>query len=736
MNQCRPTFAAGSAPSSLRPTLLPRLTRALAGLVLLTGLALPSTASEPKVVILGFDGADADLSRQWMDEGKLPNLAKLRDQGSFSPLQSTIPSQTPVSWSTFATGLNPGRHGIFDFLKRDTDTYFPSFAAFDEREEPFMWGERNPIMAALIVGGGAFLLLLIALKLFRVRLLVAAGVALVVAGGAGFWAHRAADELLPKSRPTAFNRQQGETFWTTLGKAGKRVEVIRIPVTFPPKDYPDGKLLSGLGVPDVSGRIGKPFYFTSELFFSPKSGGEFSLEVVELDDNQGTITTEIKGPENKLFPEQSDYIIIPMTLTVAPDRSKLDIAVSGNGLSLKPGEWSDWVDFTFPFNKLIKLRAVGKFRLISLEPEVRLYLSPIQFDPRHLPPGFEITTPPDFVDDLVDHHGIFKTIGWAIDTWSMTDGTIDEEVFFEDLEQTVAKEEEMLLQELADADWDTLVHYFEFTDRVQHVMWRHFDEKHPLYTPENGAKWGDSILKTYQRMDTIVGKTMERLPPDATLMVVSDHGFASFRRSVNYNTWLALEGYMTLTGDAEDKNLEDLFDKGKFFTNVDWSKTRAYYLGLGGIYINLAGRESKGIVQPGEEYRALVAEIKQKLEAYVDVETGEKPVAHVFTRDEAYGTYDPLLIPDLIPANSEGYRVGWQDSLGGIAKTVVEPNTRIWSADHCSVYPPLVEGILFSNKKLRTDLGPYMGDIMPTVLAIYGVAPPTELDGKSLWPTP
>ncbi len=282
--------------------------------------------------------------------------------------------------------------------------------------------------------------------------------------------------------------------------------------------------------------------------------------------------------------------------------------------------------------------------------------------------------------------------------------------------------------------WDVLVHYFEFTDRVQHMMFRFFDPKHPLYTPEGAAKWGGSILASYQQMDRIVGDTMAKMPKGTKLMVVSDHGFASFRRGMNYNTWLAKNGYMTLTGeDSERKNLEDLFDQGDFFVNVDWSKTRAYALGLGQIYVNLEGREKKGIVKPGAEYQQLVKEIQEKLVAYVDEETGEHPVAHVFSRDEAYGTYDPELIPDMIPSNSEGYRVGWQDSLGGIGKAIVEPNLEIWSGDHCSVYPPLVEGILFSNFKLNAK-GAYMGDIMPTILGLYKVKPTTNLDGKSLLP--
>ena len=695
-------------------------------------LAAQQSEDDQKLIVLGFDGADAKLAQKWMDEGKLPNLAKLRSEGTFAPLRSPIPSQTPVSWSTFATGLSPGRHGVFDFLKRDPATYTPSFAAFDQVDEPFLWGERNGMFLGLIAAAAVLLLLFLILKLFKVRTVVAAAVAVTLAIAAGGGAGVAADRLLPKQRPAAKNRQQGDTFWALLGKQGKRVEVMRIPVTFPPVDFPNGKLLTGLGTPDISGRIGKPFYFTSELFFQPKGGGDFSLEVVELVDNKGEIETEIKGPPNELFPEQSDYIKIPMKLTVPEDRKALRIQVSGNDLTLKPGEWSDWVRFTFPFNRLIKLQGIGRFRVLSVEPEVRLYLSPIQFDPENLPQGFNITTPAEFIGDLTGHHGPFKTMGWMIDTWSLSNGTVPEEVFLEDVRMTVEKDREILSDLIARDDWDVLVHYFEFTDRVQHMMFRFFDPKHPLNTPEGAAKWGGSILESYQQMDEIIGDVMQKMPAGTRLMIVSDHGFASFRRSMNYNTWLAKNGFMTLTGeDPNRKNLEDLFDQGDFFVNVDWSKTKAYALGLGQIYVNLKGREAKGIVEPGAEYQQVVQQIKQGLESYVDEETGEKPVAHVFTRDEAYGTYDPQLIPDMIPSNAEGFRVGWQDSLGGIAKTIVEPNTEIWSGDHCSVYPPLVEGILFTNFKLEARQA-NMGDVMPTILDLFGVKSETKLDGRSL----
>src|SRR5436305_1429486 len=173
--------------------------RPLALALLLIALVTAPLAAEPprKLVILGFDGVDAKLTARWMDEGKLPNLARLRAQGSFSPLRPTIPSQTPVSWSTFSTGLNPGRHGVFDFLKRDPKTYKPTFAAAGEGSEPFLFGKSNPWVLGLIAAVVVALLFLLLLKLFRLRTGVAAAVALVLGIAAGVGAGIAAGRLLP-----------------------------------------------------------------------------------------------------------------------------------------------------------------------------------------------------------------------------------------------------------------------------------------------------------------------------------------------------------------------------------------------------------------------------------------------------------------------------------------------------------------------------------------------------------
>ena len=175
-----------------------------------------------------------------------------------------------------------------------------------------------------------------------------------------------------------------------------------------------------------------------------------------------------------------------------------------------------------------------------------------------------------------------------------------------------------------------------------------------------------------------------------------------------------------------------LFDQGQFWENVDWSKTRAYAMGLGEVYINLKGRESQGIVEPGAEYDALKIELKERLVAMVDPETGESPVSRVVSREEAYSKFDPNMIPDLFVMNNDGYRVSWQTSLGGVPKEVFETNNAVWSGDHCSVDPEIVKGIFFTNRRLAGGRKPYIGDIYPTVLGALGVKPPYEIDGVEL----
>jgi len=688
-------------------------------------LPLAALAKE-KVIVLGFDGVDARYTEQWMNEGKLPNLAKLRAQGTFRPLRPTIPAQTPVSWSTFSTGIDPGRTGIFDFLRRDPKTYLPVFAAFDETKEPFLLGEKNPFVAAAAI---LVILALIALFFRRTARIVMIVIAVVASAGAFL----ATKTYIPVTRPGVINRRQGIPFWEAAATAGRKARVVHVPVTFPAHDFPAGEMLSGLGVPDVSGRVGKPFFFTSELDFHRTGSNEFSIEVVQLEDNKGRISTKIQGPPNKLF-GTPPYISIPMTITVANDRNSITIEESGQKVTLRPGEWSGWTDFVFPFNPLIKIHGISRFHLITSQPEVKLYLSPINFDPRNLPPGFNISAPPKWAPQLARDYGLYKTLGWQIDTWAISEGFADEQMFWDDMTFTVAQDRKMF-DAFLNGDEELMVQCFEFPDRVGHVFWRLMDPKHPAYDAALHAKWGDALLRAYQLMDAIVGDAMAAADKKhAALIVLSDHGFASFRKSVNYNTWLVMNGYMTLkTGvQVKDRNVEMLFDSGQFWENVDWSRTRAYAMGLGEMYINVKGRESQGIVNPGADYDALKSELKSRLVTMTDMETMEHPVRRVLAREEVYRQFDPNMIPDLFVTNNDGYRVSWQTSLGGIPKNLIEPNKQTWSGDHCSVDPEIVKGIFFYNRKLATDRAPYIADVYPTVLGLLGVPAPYELDGIAL----
>ncbi len=705
-------------------------------LACVSALAWQRAAAQQKrprpVIVIGFDGADAILTETWMNEGKLPNLARLRGMGTYRPLTPTLPAQTPVSWSTFATGIDPGRTGIFDFLRRDPKTYMPVFAAFEEITEPVLFGARNAVIIPLLAFGAVFVFLFLILKLARRSLRTSAIAAAVVAVlvAAAVWI--VVDRYVPEKRPGVINRREGIPMWDVVSAAGLKAKVVQVPVTFPATDLESGHMLSGLGVPDMSGRIGKPFYFTSELDLKMSGSNEFSIEVVQLEDNRGVINTKIVGPPNRLFGDPP-FIEQAMTITVANDRQSLEIGLGDQRIPLRAGQWSDWVEFDFAFNPLVSVRGISRFHCLSVQPEVRIYLSPINFDPKKLPPGFRISTPPKWAPELAETHGRYKTMGWAIDTWAISEGFASEQMFWDDMEWTVEEFRKLYTQFLAEDD-DLLVQQFEFTDRVGHVFWRFMDPQHPAYDAELAKKWAPGILQSYQLMDAIVGEAMAAAEKkNAALIVMSDHGFATWRRSINYNTWLVQNGYLALRSGVEtgDRNLEILFDSGEFWENVDWSKTRAYALGLGNIYVNLKGREAQGTVDPGE-YEALKQELKTKLAAIVDPATGEMPVSRAVTREEIYRKFDPNLIPDLFVANNPGYRVAWQTSLGGVQKDLFTVNDRVWSGDHCSLDPLKVKGIFFYNRKLATDRQPYIADIYATVLDLFALKPPYELDGVAL----
>ncbi|MBK8231092.1 MAG: alkaline phosphatase family protein [Candidatus Eisenbacteria bacterium] len=726
--------------STLRSAIRCGRTLLIAGLVALWGatvIASPTTASAngpSKVVVLGFDGADAQLVEQWMNEGKLPHLDRLRKQGTFSPLRPTNPPQTPVSWSTFATGLDPGRTEIFDFLKRDRKTYIPDFAMMTPASEPFLFGPRNPLFLGLMAGFAVFIVALVATRLLARRWVPAWIAALVLGGGAYAWAAPFVRENVPMKKPVAINNRKGTPYWQTLAANGIHSTIVRVPQTFPPDPNPGGRLLSGLGVPDIRGTFGTYTYYTSEPFASSSGDTEKGGKVVLLDVEPGdnSVETIIYGPFNKLFDDPPE-ILLPVRLELDWNARAVTIQFDDQRISLKEGEWSDFVGIEFKLRKLVKVNGIARFHLLELGPRLRLYMSPIHIDPMR--PIVPVTYPPSFAKEIHDRIDTdFPTIGWGPDTWALDEQVTTEEVFAEDVDFTTTKFEKIFDAFLTDERDRVFTQIFYFTDRVAHMFWRFQDPGNPAFDQKLAPEWSGYLLQSYQRMDAIVGRALDKLPPDGILLVCSGHGCSTWRRSFNMNTWLVRNGFMSLKGqnDAKPMTLDDLFVEGQFWPNVDWSRTRVYALGLGAMYVNLLGREKEGIVSPGEEYDQTIRELKEKLEAFVDTTTGIAPIHRVYTRDEMYKDYDPELMPDLRAANSYGYRVSWQTSLGGIPKELFEEHNSKWSGDHCSLDPSLVPGILFSSRPLALESVPGIEDMTPTLLDLFGLAVPAEMAGRPL----
>jgi hypothetical protein len=421
---------------------------------------------------------------------------------------------------------------------------------------------------------------------------------------------------------------------------------------------------------------------------------------------------------------------IPFTLQWNRPAKSAAITIDGHTIQLQMGQWTPWIDLTFKVNFLVRVRGMVQMLLVNAGSELQLYVSPVNFKPDD--PPVPISSPSRFAADLYKSVGNFRTLGWAEATWALNEGRMDEKTFMDDLMVAFDDRAKVILHRLDAKDWDLLIGVIESTDRVQHMMWRLIDPKHPLYDAALAAQFGDSIERVYRRADDFVGEVVKRLGPDVPVMIVSDHGFHSWRKAVNLNTFLVQHGYMVMKGQSADKKLADLFGGGTFWENVDWSKTRAYAMGIGQIYFNVRGREAQGIVSPGAEASALADELSAKLLTMRDPEDGAAIVRAVYKRDDIYS--GPYLhnASELQVGMHEGYRVSWQTTLGGSPPGIVYKNDRKWSADHGGYDFAITSGILVSGLPINTA-SPRIIDLAPTVLKYFGIAIPGDIDGKPIF---
>jgi len=653
-----------------------------------------------KLVILGFDGMDPHLLKKWMDEGKLPNISKLAQGGGMFPLQTTHSPESPTAWASFATGVNAGKHNIYDFLVRDTTSYLPDLGMVTRTPPKFLFN------------------------------------------------------YFPLSKPKVTSTRGGTSFWVTAGKQGVRSDILTVPVTFPPEDVENGELLSGLPLPDIRGTMGTFSYYATDLSRYEEGNTEMGGILKRLVFENDTASSELEGPPSPIVRQKIEAVRrkgptlsesdraqlaelqavqdvrVPFTIQWNRTGKMATLAIQDRTIALERGKWTPWIDLTFKVNAIVRVHGMVQMLLINADNELQLYVSPVNFKPDD--PPVPMSSPASFSGDLYKAIGNYRTLGWAEATWALNENRMDEKTFMDDLMVAFDDRAKVILNRVDQKDWDLMVGVIESTDRVQHMMWRLIDPQHPLYDAALAAKFGDSIERVYRKADDFVGEVVKRVGPGVPVMIVSDHGFHSWRKAVNLDTWLVQNGYMVMKGQSADKKLSDLFGGGTFWENVDWSRTRAYAMGIGQIYFNLRGREAQGIVSPGAEATALADELSKKLLTLTDPEDGTPIIRAVYKRDDIYSGPFINNASELQVGMNDGYRVSWQTTLGGSPAGIVYKNDRKWSADHGGYDYAITSGILVTSQPITTK-EPRIIDIAPTVLRYFGLAVPTDIDGKPLY---
>jgi len=529
-----------------------------------------------------------------------------------------------------------------------------------------------------------------------------------------------------------------------------------VPVTFPPENVPNGELLSGLPLPDIRRTMGTFYYFGTDLSRYEEGNTEFGGILKRLVFDGDTARTELVGPPNPIVKQQlrefrartagsplSDLdkmrlaelearedVRLPVTLHWNRTERAATVDVGDNSIHLAEHQWSKWINLDFTINMLLRVHGMAQIYLIGAGPELQLYISPVNWKPDN--PPAPMSSPASLAADLYERLGPYRTLGWAEATWPLNEDRIDEKTFMDDLDRAFDDRAQVILQRIDAKQWDLVVGVIESTDRVQHMMWRLIDPSHPMYDKALAAKFGDSIERVYRKCDEFVGEVVSRIDPATPVLIVSDHGFHSFRQSVNLNTWLVSEGFMAIQGQQPgEKKLQDLFGGGTFWENVDWSRTKAYAMGLGQIYVNLRGRERQGIVSP-EESKNVQDALVGRLLTMTDPKTGAKMVDAVYKSDDVYKGEFVKNASELQVGLADGYRVSWQSTLGGSPPGLVYPNMKKWSGDHGSYDYKQTSGTLISSRPIGGEPVDIM-DIAPTVLRYFGVPIPPDIDGKPIF---
>jgi predicted AlkP superfamily phosphohydrolase/phosphomutase len=634
---------------------------ALAPAALLAWRTAAASGSLPggrRVIVLGIDGMDPGMVKSLIEAGRMPNAARLAAMGGLSDLATSNPPQSPVAWSSFISGFGPEVHGIYDFIHREPGTV-----------TPYLSTSRVTAAARTL--------------------------------DIGRW-------RLPLSGARVEQLRMGTPFWKSLTNDGIPVTLVKLPVEFPP-DRGSARIISGLGTPDMRGSQGSFTYFTDDprAMSSGRSGG---IVVPVRDYGDGLYEASIEGPENSMI-EGNPPMTVPLKVWVDRVSGSARIDLPDTSIVLGAGEWSGWKRMRFDaIRGISSVSAIARFYLKSVDPRLRLYMSPLNIDPEN--PALPISEPDGWSRTLSEKVGPFYTQGFPEDTKALSRGVLDDEEYLQ--QAMIVLGERRRLYEETLGDWDDGLYfcYFGSLDLNMHMFYRTLDPLSPLHSTTDLARFGCVMPDLYSQIDEVIGQAMDMLDGRTALIVMSDHGFAPFRRAFNLNSWLVAEGYASLLGSGGYGDRDG-------FADTDWSATAAYGLGLNSLFLNMAGREPGGVVDPGER-TDLLGRLARDLESAVDPATGERVVDTAYVV-EGHGSGDvPAHAPDIIVGYARGTRASWETTLGSYPRDVLLDNEDPWSGTHC-IAPGCVPGTLISSVPV-TGPDPDLRDLGRSIASIMGAS--------------
>jgi predicted AlkP superfamily phosphohydrolase/phosphomutase len=496
---------------------------------------------------------------------------------------------------------------------------------------------------------------------------------------------------LPLSRAQVVSLRKGKAFWQTLEEHGIPATIVHMPVNYPPVESGEG--LAGMGMPDLQGTQGTFNYYTDDPGDKPRAVSGGLISRAELVDGRAVLRLE--GPPNSL---RRDHRASSAELIVDVDPAQpfARLAVGDSIAIVREGEWSGWLASDFPLlPHLVSVHGMVRVFAKQLHPRFEVYVSPINVDPAAA--DLPISEPASFSREISGRTGRFYTLGIPEDTSALRQGVFDLPEFLSQSHLVLDDERKLLDDSLEHFREGLLFFYFSSVDQNSHMLWGQHEAE---------------LLNVYRAVDAGIGEALRR-KPSAEVMVMSDHGFASFDRSVDLNSWLFHEGLLAQKGPDE----------------IDWARTKAYALGLNGLYLNLAGREHQGIVQNGQESQALIERIRSGLLALRDPANGRAPIETIVVTDVTGP--NARIAPDLIVGYSPGYRASWQTGVGGISNATFEDNTDAWIADHC-INAADVPGVLFTTRKVQ-PVNPRIKDLPVSLLALFNIAPEPGMTGHSIY---